>query len=49
VSLVSAAILQLFAIGINIEAFDFLDKPPKEAIEVAFKQLKQLGAIKTFA
>lgn len=44
----SSAILQLLAIGVNIENFDFIDKPPKEAIEVAFKQLKQLGAIKTF-
>jgi ATP-dependent RNA helicase DHX33 len=42
----SAAILQLLAIGVNIESFDFIDKPPKDAIDVAFKQLKQLGAIK---
>lgn len=43
----SAAILQLLATGVNIETFDFIDKPPKEAIEIAFKQLKQLGAIKS--
>lgn len=43
----SAAILQLLAIGVNITTFDFIDKPPKEAVDVAFKQLKQLGAVKT--
>lgn len=43
----TAAILQLLAIGINAETFDFIDKPPKEAIDAAFKQLKQLGAIKS--
>lgn len=43
----SAAILQLLATGVNIETFDFMDKPPREAIEIAFKQLKQLGAIKS--
>lgn len=43
----SSTILQLLAIGINVDTFDFIDKPPKEAIDVAFKQLKQLGAIKT--
>lgn len=43
----SSAILQLLATGINTETFDFIDKPPKEAIETAFKQLKQLGAIKS--
>lgn len=44
---VAAAILQLLSTGINIETFDFMDKPPREAIELAFKQLKQLGAIKS--
>lgn len=43
----SSSILQLLTIGVNIEQFDFIDKPPKEAIETAFKQLKQLGAIKS--
>lgn len=43
----SASILQLLASGVNIETFDFIDKPPREAIELAFKQLKQLGAIKS--
>lgn len=43
----ASAILQLLAIGINVETFDFIDKPPREAFEVAFKQLKQLGAIKS--
>lgn len=43
----ATAILQLLATGINIETFDFIDKPPRESIEIAFKQLKQLGAIKS--
>lgn len=43
----SSSILQLLASGVNIETFDFIDKPPREAIELAFKQLKQLGAIKS--
>lgn len=43
----SSAVLQLLATGINAETFDFIDKPPKESIETAFKQLKQLGAIKS--
>jgi ATP-dependent RNA helicase DHX33 len=43
----SATILQLLAIGINIENFDFMDKPPAESINSAFKHLKQLGAIKS--
>lgn len=42
----SATILQLLAIGVNIENFDLMDKPSKESIAVAFKQLKQLSAIK---
>lgn len=43
----SATILQLLAIGINIESFDFMDKPPVETINSAFKHLKQLDAIKS--
>lgn len=43
----ASTILQLLAIGVNIEDFDFMDKPPKEAIASAFKQLKQLGAVKS--
>lgn len=43
----SSAILQLLATGVNIETFDFIDKPPREAIQLAFRQLKQLGAIKS--
>lgn len=43
----ASAILVLLSTGINIETFDFMDKPPREAIELAFKQLKQLGAIKS--
>lgn len=37
--------LQLLALGIHAMHFDFIDKPPKEAILTAFDQLKQLGAI----
>lgn len=43
----ATSILQLLATGVNIETFDFIDKPPRESIEIAFKQLKQLGAIKS--
>lgn len=43
----AATILQLLAIGVNIENFDFMDKPPVEAINSALKHLKQLGAIKS--
>lgn len=43
----SATILQLLAIGVNAETFDFIDKPPQEAVSNAFMQLKQLGAIKS--
>lgn len=43
----SSTILQLLAIGINVSNFDFMDKPPPEAISTAFKHLKQLGAIKS--
>jgi ATP-dependent RNA helicase DHX33 len=43
----ASTILQLLAIQVNIEEFDLMDRPPQEAINAAFKQLKQLGAIKT--
>lgn len=44
-SLVGVA-LQLLAIGIDITTFDFMDKPPKEAIDVAISCLEKLGAVK---
>ena len=44
-SLVGVA-LQLLAIGIDITTFDFMDKPPKEAIEVAVACLVKLGAVR---
>ncbi|KAK2719544.1 hypothetical protein QYM36_005128 [Artemia franciscana] len=44
----TSVILQLLAIGIkNPMKFDFLDKPPKELLESAFKELELLGTIKT--
>lgn len=43
----TSAVLQLLAININAECFDFMDKPPRESIQSAFKQLVQLGAIKS--
>lgn len=41
----SSTILQLLAIGVNIENFDLMDKPSKESISTAFKQLRQLSAV----
>lgn len=38
--------LQLFATGIDITTFDFMDKPPKEGIDVALNCLEKLGAIR---
>lgn len=38
-------VLQLLALGIHALNFDFLDKPPMEAVVAAFENLKQLGAI----
>ncbi len=36
----------MFAIGIkNVDKFDFLDRPPLEAIESAIRKLKLLSAI----
>ncbi|XP_057329367.1 ATP-dependent RNA helicase DHX33 isoform X2 [Microplitis mediator] len=46
-SLVGIA-LQLLAIGIDITTFDFMDKPPKEAIDVAISCLERLGAVKGY-
>lgn len=38
--------LQLLAIGIDISTFDFMDKPPEEAINVSIECLEKLGAVK---
>ncbi|OAD46999.1 Putative ATP-dependent RNA helicase DHX33, partial [Eufriesea mexicana] len=38
--------LQLLAIGVDITTFDFMDKPPKEAVDVAVTCLEKLGAVK---
>ncbi|CAG9863027.1 unnamed protein product [Phyllotreta striolata] len=37
--------LQLLALGVHANYFDFLDKPPKEATVAAFEQLQLLGAV----
>ncbi|XP_019764304.2 ATP-dependent RNA helicase DHX33 [Dendroctonus ponderosae] len=37
--------LQMFALGVRMSDFDFMDSPPKNAINAAFVQLKLLGAI----
>ena len=41
----SSVALQLATLGIDIEKFDFLNKPPAEACEAAIKELKSLGAV----
>lgn len=38
-------VLQLLALEIDVLTFNFLDKPPKELVNGALQQLKQLGAI----
>lgn len=38
--------LQLLAIGVDITTFDFMDKPPKAAVDVAVTCLEKLGAVK---
>lgn len=38
--------LQLLAIGVDITTFDFMDKPPKETVDVAVTCLEKLGAVK---
>jgi HrpA-like RNA helicase len=40
-------LLQLLSIGYeDVERFDFLEKPPKDAIEGAMRSLRLLGAVK---
>ncbi|XP_041482789.1 ATP-dependent RNA helicase DHX33-like [Lytechinus variegatus] len=39
-------VLQIMALGIkNVLTFDFMDPPPREALEAALKQLELLGAV----
>ncbi|KAJ4443899.1 hypothetical protein ANN_05686, partial [Periplaneta americana] len=38
---------QLLALGIDALSFDFMDMPPKESVNAALQQLKQLGAIES--
>ncbi|XP_015609898.1 ATP-dependent RNA helicase DHX33 [Cephus cinctus] len=38
--------LQLLAIGVDITSFDFMDRPPKEAVDAAVSCLEKLGAVK---
>jgi len=38
--------LQLLAIGVDITTFDFMDKPPKENVDVAVNCLEKLDAVK---
>ncbi|XP_053684082.1 ATP-dependent RNA helicase DHX33 [Sabethes cyaneus] len=42
---ITASVLQLLALGIDSRQFDFLDKPPADAIDCALQELKELGAI----
>ncbi|EDS32957.1 pre-mRNA-splicing factor ATP-dependent RNA helicase PRP2 [Culex quinquefasciatus] len=42
---VVSSTLQLLALGINCRDFDFLDKPPADALTSAMQELKALGAI----
>ncbi|CAH0556419.1 unnamed protein product [Brassicogethes aeneus] len=39
--------IQLLAMGVHALTFDFMDKPPKEAVVAAFEQLKMLGAVES--
>ncbi|XP_058464732.1 ATP-dependent RNA helicase DHX33 [Malaya genurostris] len=42
---IAASTLQLLALGIDCRDFDFLDKPPIDAVDSALQELKDLGAI----
>ncbi|XP_058833361.1 ATP-dependent RNA helicase DHX33 [Topomyia yanbarensis] len=42
---IAASTLQLLALGIDCRDFDFIDKPPIDAIDSALQELKDLGAI----
>lgn len=41
----NSVVLQLLVLGIDARTFDFMSKPPKDAVNEAFEQLKLLGAI----
>lgn len=41
----TTVILQVLALGIDARTFDFMDKPPKEALDAAYEQLRLLGAV----
>lgn len=41
----TSVVLQLLALDIHALYFDFMDKPPEDAIVAAFNQLKLLGAV----
>ncbi|KAL9926104.1 ATP-dependent RNA helicase DHX33 isoform X1 [Glossina fuscipes] len=43
---ICSTVLQLLALGVNCRSFDFLDRPSPEAIEVAYRKLESLGAIR---
>lgn len=42
---ITATVLQLLALGIDVARFDFMDMPSKNSIEFGIKMLHQLGAI----
>lgn len=42
-----STVLQLLSLGVNCKNFDFLDKPSPESVDMAYKQLHLLGAIKS--
>lgn len=44
---IASTVLQLLALGINCQKFDFLDKPSPASIDVAVTQLFALGALKS--
>ena len=42
----SSVILQLLAVGVkDVEKFEFLERPPKDALHCAMRLLKLLGAV----
>ncbi|XP_063240181.1 ATP-dependent RNA helicase DHX33 isoform X2 [Bacillus rossius redtenbacheri] len=42
---VASVVLQLLALGVDAATFDFMDKPPPEAVQGAVKLLRLLGAV----
>lgn len=43
----TSTVLQLLALGIDCDSFDFIDPPQKDGIQSAYKTLEYLGAIKS--